>query len=154
VKKKAQKKTKKLSTGTKKAGRPTGSRNRDKTQVVWTPELRLIHNMIQKQLCLVGQRLTITHLLLDGKFGHNNAVQMALGCGLELVSKLRHDAALYFPYDGPFSGHGPYRKYGDKINYAAILVFIAKLHNERPRCSFGEMQIKSKPQEAHFNASR
>jgi putative transposase len=64
--------------------------------------------------------LTLTHLLLDGKFGHNNAVQMARGCGLHLVSKLRHDAALYFPYEGPYSGHGPYRKYGDKINYAAI----------------------------------
>jgi len=121
----AKKKTKKRkkrgsATKTKKAGRPKGSRNRDKTQVVWTAELRLIHNMIQKQLCLVGRRLTITHLLLDGKFGHNNAVQMARNCGLHLVSKLRHDAALYFPYDGPYSGHGPYRKYGDKINYEAI----------------------------------
>jgi putative transposase len=121
AKKKARKKkAKKSATGLKKAGRPKGSRNRDKTQVVWTPELRLVHNMIQKQLCLIGPWLTITHLLLDGKFGHNNAVQMALGCGLHLVSKLRHDAALYFPYDGPYSGKGPYRKYGDKINDAAI----------------------------------
>ena len=114
VKKKAKKKG--TATKTKKAGRPKGSRNRDKTQVVWTAELRLIHNMLQKQLCLVGQWLTITHLLLDGKFGHNNAVQMARKCGLHLVSKLRHDSALYFPYDGPYSGHGPYQKYGDKIN--------------------------------------
>ena len=119
-KKPRKKKAKKSAAGSKKAGRPKGSRNRDKTQVGWTPELRLIHNMIQKQLCLVGQWLTITHLLLDGKFGHNNAVQMALGCGLHLVSKLRHDAALYFPYDGPYGGHGPRRKYGDKLNYAAI----------------------------------
>lgn len=114
------KKAKKSATGPKKAGRPKGSRNRDKTQVVWTPELRLIHNMLQKQLCLVGHWLTITHLLLDGKFGHNNAVQMALSCGLHLVSKLRHDAALYFPYEEPYSGHGPRRKYGEKLNYAAI----------------------------------
>lgn len=121
AKKKARKKkAKKSATGPKKAGRPKGSRNRDKTQVVWTPELRLIDNMIQKHLCLVGHWLTLTHLLLDGKFGHNNAVQMALGCGLHLLSKLRHDAALYFPYEGPYSGHGPRRKYGDKINYDAI----------------------------------
>jgi putative transposase len=121
AKKKARKKkAKKSATEPKKAGRPEGSRNRDKTQVVWTPELRLIHTMIQKQLCLVGHWLTLTHLLLDGKFGHNNAVQMALGCGLHLVSKLRHDAALYFPHDGPYCGHGPRRKYGDKINYDAI----------------------------------
>jgi hypothetical protein len=25
--------------------------------------------------------------------------------GLHLISKLRHDAALYFPYEGPYSGH-------------------------------------------------
>lgn len=116
----AQKKAKKSVVRPQKAGRPKGSCNRDKTQVVWTAELRLIHTMLQKQLCLVGRWMTITHLLLDGKFGHNNAVQMALRCGLELVSKLRHDAALYLPYAGPYSGHGPYRKYGDKINYAAI----------------------------------
>ena len=119
-KKERKKKTQKRATGSKPTGCPKGSRNQNKSQVVWTPELRLIHNMIQKQLCLIGQWLTITHLLLDGKFGHNNAVQMALGCGLHLVSKLRHDAALYLPYDGPYSGHGPHRKYGDKINYAAI----------------------------------
>ena len=119
-KKERKKKTQKRATGSKPTGRPKGSRNQNKSQVVWTPELRLIHNMIQKQLCLIGQWLTITHLLLDGKFGHNNAVQMALGCGLHLVSKLRHDAALYLPYDGPYSGHGPHRKYGDKINHAAI----------------------------------
>jgi len=113
-------KKKGATTRIKKAGRPKGSRNRDKTQVVWTAELRLIHNMIQKQLCLVGQWLSITHLLLDGKFGHNNALQMTLSCGLHLVSKLRHDAALYFPYEGAYSGHGPYRKYGDKINYEMI----------------------------------
>ena len=119
-KKERKKKTQKRATGSKPTGCPKGSRNQNKSQVVWTPELRLIHNMIQKQLCLIGQWLTITHLLLDGKFGHNNAVQMALGCGLHLVSKLRHDAALYLPYDGPYSGHGPHRKYGDKINHAAI----------------------------------
>lgn len=104
----------------KKAGRPKGCRNRDKSQVIWTPELRLIHNMLQKQLCLIGHWLTITHLLLDGKFGHNNAVQMVRNCGLHLVSKLRHDAALYFPYAGSYSGRGPRRKYGDKLNYEAI----------------------------------
>jgi len=37
-----------------------------------------------------------------------------------LVSKLRHDAALHFPYDGPYNGRGPYRKYGDKIDYDDI----------------------------------
>lgn len=40
--------------------------------------------------------------------------------GLHLVSKLHHDSALYLPYDGPYSGRGPRKKYGDKINYQNI----------------------------------
>jgi putative transposase len=34
-----------------------------------------------------------------------------------LISKLRHDAALYFVYQGAYAGKGPPRKYGDKVNY-------------------------------------
>lgn len=104
-------------TTSRKPGRPKGSRNKDKTQVTFTPELLLIKTMIQKLLQLIGGSLPLTYLLLDGKFGNNNALQMTQQCGLHLVSKLRHDAALYFPYDGPYSGRGPYRKYGDKIDY-------------------------------------
>jgi hypothetical protein len=33
---------------------------------------------------------------------------------------LRYDAALYFPYEGPYAGKGPQRKYGDKLNYGPI----------------------------------
>jgi hypothetical protein len=29
---------------------------------------------------------------------------------LHLISKLRCDAALYFPYTGPYAGRGPHRK--------------------------------------------
>ena len=37
-----------------------------------------------------------------------------------LISKLRHDSALYFGYEGPYSGRGPRKKYGDKLNYQDI----------------------------------
>jgi putative transposase len=57
---------------------------------------------------------------MDGKFGNNNALQMTLQCSLHLISKLRYDAALHFAYDGPYAGRGAPRKYGDKINYAAL----------------------------------
>ena len=36
--------------------------------------------------------------------------------GLHLISKLRHNAALYFPYDGPYSGCGRHKKYGKKLD--------------------------------------
>src|SRR4051812_11746639 len=40
---------------------------------------------------------------------------MASQCNLELISKLRSDAALYLPYDGVYAGRGPRRVYGEKI---------------------------------------
>ena len=101
-------------------GRPKGSKNRDKTQVTLTPELQLIKTMVQKLLLLLNRLFPLTYLLLDGQFGNNNALQMTRQCGLHLISKLRRDSALYFPYDGPYSGHGPRRKYGDKIDYGNI----------------------------------
>ncbi len=103
-------------------GRPKGSKNRDKAKVSLTPELEHIQTMIQKQLKLIGDTIAITHLVLDGHFGTHPALQMVLGCGLHLISKLRHDAALYFPYAGPYAGRGPRRQYGDKLDYARIPV--------------------------------
>jgi IS4 transposase len=103
-------------------GRPKGSKNKDKTQVTLTPELSLIKTMVQKQLLLLNGLFPLTYLVLDGHFGNNNALQVARQTGLHLITKLRRDSALYFPYDGPYSGHGPRRKYGDKVDYDNIPV--------------------------------
>ena len=40
--------------------------------------------------------------------------------GLHFVSKLRNNSALYLPYEGPYAGRGPHRKYGEQLNYQAI----------------------------------
>ena len=55
--------------------------------------------------------------MLDGHFGNNNALQMVRQSQLHLISKLRHDAALYLPYAGPYVGRGPRRTYGSKVDY-------------------------------------
>ena len=101
----------------KKRGRPKGSKNRDKTQVALTPELKRIQKMVKKQLKALQKPISVKYLALDGHFGNNNALQMVLQCGLHLVSKLRHDAALFFRYDGPQKRKGPRKKYGQKIDY-------------------------------------
>ncbi len=103
-----------------KPGRPKGSKNKDKTQVEITPELQHIQAMVHKQLALINGDIRIEYLALDGKFGSNSALQMTRQCGLHLISKLRYDAALCFPYDGPQNKRGPHRIYGDKIDYAHI----------------------------------
>jgi putative transposase len=101
----------------RKPGRPKGSKNKDKTKVVLTAELELIKNMVLKLLLLINGHLPLTYLVLDGHFGNNNALQMTRQCDLQLISKLRYDAALYIPYAGPQKSKGTRRKYGDKIDY-------------------------------------
>ena len=120
AKAKMQAKKAKSKTGKRKPGRPKGSKNKDKTQVELTPELERIKAMILKQLALINGDIPLIYLALDGHFGNNNALQMTRQCGLHLISKLRHDAALYFPYEGVQNKRGAPRKYGDKINYAHI----------------------------------
>jgi hypothetical protein len=50
----------------KKAGRPKGSRNRDKTQVELSPELKRILEMVKKQLKMLQDWLIVRYLVLEG----------------------------------------------------------------------------------------
>ena len=75
-------------------GRPKGSKNKDKTQVNLLSELRQICEMLSTLLSTMGESIPLEYLLLDGKFGHNNAVQMTRHLSLYLVSKLRYDSVL------------------------------------------------------------
>lgn len=106
--------------GKRPVGRPKGSQNKDKTQVTLTPELQLIQNMVRKQQLVFNGVVWPAYLVLDGHFGHNNALQMTLQCGIDMISKLRCDSALYFLYAGPQKKRGARRKYGDKIDYDHI----------------------------------
>ena len=98
-------------------GRPKGSKNKPKTDETFTPELVRITGWLEALLHLIAGVVSLPYLVLDGHFGNHNAVQMARQHHLHLISKLRCDAALYFPYTGPYAGRGPRRKYGRKIDY-------------------------------------
>jgi len=76
--------------------------------------------MIQQQLATINGTIPLGHIVWDGHFGNNPAMHMVRGCGLHLLSKLRHDAARYFPHEGPYAGRGPRRKYGCKLEYTNI----------------------------------
>lgn len=104
----------------RKRGRPKGSKNNGAAEVVLSPELLRIKIMLEAQLKLIAGCIPLAHLVLDGHFGHHPALQMVRQCGLHLISKLRRDSALYLPYDGPYQGHGPHRKYGAKLDYGHL----------------------------------
>jgi putative transposase len=105
-------------TAKRRPGRPKGSKNKPKADATRTPELVRITGMLDGLLKLIAGLVPLTYLVLDGHFGNNNALQMARQSNLHLISKLRCDAALYFPYAGPYGGRGPRCKYGSKVDAA------------------------------------
>jgi hypothetical protein len=116
-KKKSGKKVKKQA---KKRGRPKGSQNKNRREVELKPYLVHIQTMLKGLLTLIGRDLQVIYCVMDGAFGNNNALQMVRQCSLHLISKLRCDAALYYPYQGPQKKRGANKKYGDKLNYDHI----------------------------------
>jgi hypothetical protein len=117
---KAAAKKRKVPCAKRRPGRPKGSKNKPKADGTCTPELGRIAGWLDALLQLIAGVIPLTYLVLDGHFGNHNALQMAQQSQLQLISKLRYDAALYFPYTGPYAGRGPYRKYGAKVDYDAL----------------------------------
>ena len=68
-------------------------------------------------LTRIGDLIPVRYLVLDGYFGHNNALQMARQCGMHLISKLRSNTVLYFlPTSLAVPGPGRPRLYGERFN--------------------------------------
>ena len=99
-----------------KPGRPKGSKNRNKTEVVLNDTLKQLQSMVKKVLATIDGFIPIRYFLLDGYFGNNQMLQMLRDSGLHLISKLRRDAALYLPPETPYQGRGRPAIYGEKLN--------------------------------------
>ena len=101
-------------------GRPKGSRNKDKNQFTPSPEMLRIGGLLENLLKLIRRFVVVKYLALDGHFGHQQAVLMARLNGLELIGKMRRDAALWEKYDGKYKGKGRKTVYGKKLDYENI----------------------------------
>lgn len=97
-------------------GRKKGSKNKDKSQSDFSAELTRIDTMIAALLTLISGFLPLTYLVLDGHFGHHQALLMARKNNLHLISKLRQDSALHEKFAGVYAGRGPHPKYGNKLD--------------------------------------
>jgi putative transposase len=108
-------------TPAKKRGRPKGSSNQNRREVELKPYLLRIQTMLKTLLSLIGLDLKVLYCVMDGAFGNNNALQMVRQCGsMHLISKLRSDTALYFPYQGDPNKRGAPKKYGPKLDYTNL----------------------------------
>ncbi|MCI0552241.1 MAG: transposase [Anaerolineae bacterium] len=99
----------------RRAGRPKGSKNKLGNPPRLSPELVRIQPMLQAFLSLLTGVVRVSYLALDGHFGNYPSAWMVMQTGVHLISKLRHDAALYEPFTGKYSGRGPRPKYGPKV---------------------------------------
>ena len=124
-------------------GRPKGSKNKDKTHIEWTPELRRLQRMGNQLLQLIGTLFPVTYLVLDGHFANNNVLQVVRQqLQLHLISKLRTDSALFFPPPehatmppaDKAAGRSPGapRVYGARVDY----------QNLPPECCLSDTQDK------------
>ena len=98
-----------------KRGRPKGSVNKNRKDVELSPFQTQLQGCIRAALELIGLDLGIVYFVYDGALGNNSGLQGVTQTGLHLISKLRHDSKLYFPYAGGYSGKGRRRKYGEKL---------------------------------------
>jgi putative transposase len=114
------KKAKPKSAAKKPRGRPKGSKNKDKLVVVLNVELLRIRAGLRSFLKTVGTVISLQYIVLDGHFGNYPSAYMVRQENLHLISKMRHDSALYPAYAGRYSGKGPHTKYGTKIEVSRM----------------------------------
>ncbi len=97
-------------------GRPKGSKNKKSERPMLSPELLRIQPVLQAFWVILKDVLAVQYLVMAGHFGNYPSAWMVFQTGLQFVSKLRSDAALYEPFTGKYCGQGARPKYGDKVD--------------------------------------
>jgi len=96
-----------------KRGRPKGSKNKNNQDSQLTGLFRVIYFY----LAFILKHIKIPklkYLVYDGAFGNKEGIQVAKRNGLHLISKLKHNSALYFPYQGKQKEVGAKRIYEEE----------------------------------------
>lgn len=107
-------------------GRQKGTKNKPKSEQVveiaytFTVLMKLLARFSTQIKGLLSPFIKIKYLVADGGFGNNTVAEIALNEGLQLISKLQYNAALYAPFGGVYSGIGAPKKYGQKLNFDTI----------------------------------
>ena len=102
------KKVKVKPTVAKPKGRPKGSKNKVKTepQGVSYQVLKTLLMLVKSQLRVFLPDLQCFHLVLDGFYGHEDYLLLALENGFQIISKFKTNAHLILPFDGVQIGTG------------------------------------------------
>ena len=101
-------------------GRPKGRKSYEKPDPTLSPLMQTLQVMLKATTARIGGHLQIKHVVLDGKFGNYPSTWTVRDAGFHIISKMRSDAALVHPYDGPKPKRGPTPRYGCAVNYAQL----------------------------------
>jgi putative transposase len=118
----------------KKKGRQKGSKNKPKTESTAQSyqTLKAILLLIMRNLNTSLPHLNCFHIVLDGFYGHEDYLLLALTHKLNIISKFKHNAHLIFKYDGPQSGRGRHKTRGNRVDLHLIdKTHLVKTINEK-----------------------
>ena len=101
-------------------GRPKGSKNKNKAEVILSPELLRILAQAQKVLARIGDKIGLVYFVLDAHFGNHFACCMVRQLGLHIISKMHHNAELYLQPTAAEKADRPRLKYGARMDYAHL----------------------------------
>jgi putative transposase len=101
-------------------GRPLGSKTQRGVEAELNAERQRISGWLKLVLEVVREVLEVRYVVLDGHFGKAGGYALARAEGLEVISKLRSDSALYENYAGEQKENGRPKQYGAKIDYEQL----------------------------------
>lgn len=114
-------------------GRPKGSKNKCKAepQSASYKVLKSLVGLLMSQLGSFLPDLQCFHLVLDGFYGHQDYLLLALQDNLFIISKLKTNAHLILPYEGKQSGIGRPKSKGKKVDLDKIdSKYFVQTHKE------------------------
>jgi len=129
-----------------KRGRPKGSKSFNRRDVQLSEYLETLLQKITMLQGILGNDCRPKYLLFDGEMGNNFGVQMAIRAGLNLISKLRRDSKLYFPWEGEYSGRGRKNIYGERLQPQNIPdKYRVKMEEEgNSRVEYFQLEVRHK----------
>jgi putative transposase len=106
----------------KKKGRKKGSKNKPKCEPIAQSYqvLKSVLCLIMSDLSTYLPNLQCFHFVLDGFYGHEDYLLLALKHKLYIISKFKHNAHLVLPFDGLQSGRGRPKTKGDRVDLTKI----------------------------------
>jgi putative transposase len=103
-------------------GRPKGSKNKTKVESESTSYqvLKSLLSLVQSELKVFLPDLNCFHIALDGFYGHELYLLLAVEKGLNIISKFKTNAHLILPFQGNQSGKGRPKTLGNRVDLDKI----------------------------------